>query len=42
MSAIFMNSEFSKTTDAHKLRLNIRKTDLRRSEEGVTLSDLSI
>ena len=43
MSTIFMNSKNSKTSDAHSLRLNLTdKADLRRSDNYVVLSDLSI
>ena len=38
-----MNSENSKTCDAHRLRLNLTdKIDLRRDENCTALSDLSI
>ena len=37
MSEIFMNLENSKTTDAHRLRI-----DLRRSDNRVALPDLTI
>lgn len=42
MSTKFMNSEKSKTSDAHKLRLNLTdKTDLRRRNNRVVLPNLS-
>ena len=43
MDTIFLNSENSKTFKAHVLILNLPdKTDLRRGEKSVALSDLSI
>ena len=40
---LFMNSENSKTSDAHRLRLNLAdKIDIRRSDKHVALSDISI
>ena len=42
MSTKFMYSEKSKTSDAHKLRLNLtNKTDLRRRNNHVVLPNLS-
>ena len=42
MTSIFMNSENSKTSDAHKPRLNLTdKMDLGRGNKHVALSDLS-
>ena len=38
-----MNSKNSKTSDPHRLLLNLTvKTDLRRKNESITLSNLSI
>ena len=43
MDTIFMNSENSKTTDPHRLLLNLTdKINLRRSDKYVALSNLSI
>ena len=43
MDAIFMNSENGKTSYPHKLLLNLlEKTNLKRSEKYVALSNLSI
>ena len=43
MGTIFMNSEISKTTDPHKLLLNLLdKVNLKRSEKYVALRVLSI
>ena len=43
MSTIFMNSENSKTSDLHRLLLNLAdKTDLRRKDKYIALSNLSI
>ena len=43
MNTIFMNSESSKTSDSHRLLLNLTdKIDLRRKDKYVALSDLSI
>ena len=43
MDIIFTNSENSKTSDPHRLLLNLTdKTNLKRSDENVTLSNLSI
>ena len=43
MSTIFMNSEDSKSPNAHRLRLNLTdKIDLKRLDKIVTLSDLTI
>ena len=43
MDTIFMNSENRKTTDPHRLLLNlIDKIKLRKSDEYVALSNLSI
>ena len=43
MCSIFMNSERSKTSDVHRLRLNLTdKIDLQRRDKRVALSDLSI
>ena len=42
MSTKFMNSDNSKTSDAHKLRVNLTdKTDLRRRNIRVVLPNLS-
>ena len=43
MSTIFMNSENSRTSEYHVLKLNLTdKLDLRRVEESIALSNLSI
>ena len=43
MDTIFMNSENSKTSDIHRLLLNISdEIDLKRSDKHVALSNLSI
>ena len=43
MMAIFMNSENTKTSDTHRLLLNLRdKMDLRKKEQYIALSNLSI
>ena len=43
MTTIFMNSKNSITFDPHKLLLNLSdKTDLKRSDKYVALSNLSI
>ena len=43
MDPIFMNSESSKTSKPHVLILNISdKSDLRRDEKSISLSNLSI
>ena len=43
MDTTFMNSKSSKTSDPHRLLLNLTvKTDLRRKNESITLSNLSI
>ena len=43
MDFTFMNSENSKTSDPHRLLLNILdKTNLKRSDKYVALSNLSI
>ena len=43
MDTIFMNSENSKTSDAHRLLLNLTdKIHLKRSDKYVALSNLSI
>ena len=43
MNAIFMNSENSKTSDPHRLLLNLAdKINLKRSDKHVALSNLSI
>ena len=46
MQCIFMNSENSKTSDSHRIILNltnkIDKIDLRRKDKYVALSNLSI
>ena len=43
MDTIFMNSENSKTSDFHRLLLNISdEIDLKRSDKHVALSNLSI
>ena len=43
MDTIFMNSKNSKTSDPHRLLLNLTdKTDLNRSDNNVALSNLSI
>ena len=43
MDTIFMNSENSKTSDPHRLLLNLTdKTKLKRSDKYVALSNLSI
>ena len=42
MSTIFMNSENSKISDAHRLLLNLSdKIDLRRKDKYIALSNLS-
>ena len=43
MDAVFMNSESSKTSDAHRLLHNLTgKTNLKRSDEYIAFSNLSI
>ena len=43
MDTIFMNSENSKTSDPHRLLLNLSdKINLKRSDKYVALSNLSI
>ena len=43
MDITFMNSENSKTSDSHRLLLNLSdKTDLKRSDKYVALSNISI
>ena len=43
MDTIFMNSENSKTSDPHRVLLNLRdKINLKRSDKYVALSNLSI
>ena len=43
MDTIFMNSENSKTSDPHRLLINLTdKIDLRRKDKYVALSNLSI
>ena len=43
MDTTFMNSENSKTSNSHKLLLNLPdKVDLKRSDKHVALSNLSI
>ena len=43
MDTVFMNSENSKTSDPHRLLLNLAdKTDLRRKDKYIALSNLSI
>ena len=43
MDTIFMNSENGKTSDPHRLVLNLTdKIDLKRSDKYVALSNLSI
>ena len=43
MNTIFMNSENSKTTDPHRLSLNLTdKINLKRSDKYGALSNLSI
>ena len=43
MNAIFMNSKSSKTSDLHRLLLNVtEKVNLNRSDEYISLSNLSI
>ena len=43
MDTIFMNSESSKTSDPHRLLLNLSdKINLKRSDKYVALSNLSI
>ena len=43
MNTIFMNSENSKTSDLHKLLLNLSdKIDLKLSDQYAVLSNLSI
>ena len=43
MDTIFMNCENSKTSDPHRLLLNLsNKMNLRRSDKYVALSNLSI
>ena len=43
MDTIFMNSENSKTSDPHRLLLNLTdEIDLRRKDEYIALSNLSI
>ena len=43
MNTVFMNSENSKTSDPHRLLLNIRdKVDLKREDKYITWSNLSI
>ena len=43
MVTIFMNAENSKTSDLHRLLLNLSdKINLKRSDKSVALSNLSI
>ena len=43
MDTIFMNSENSKTSDPHRLLLNLsEKINLKRSDKYIALSNLSI
>ena len=43
MDAVFMNSESSKTSDAHRLLLNLTgKTNLKMSDEYIAFSNFSI
>ena len=43
MNTMFMNSENSKTSDPHRLLLNLTdKIDLRRKDKYIALSNLSI
>ena len=42
MNTIFMNSENSKTSDSHRLLLNLNKKDLRIKDKYIALSNLSI
>ena len=43
MNTIFMNSENSKTSESHRLLLNLTdKIDLRRKDKYIALSNLSI
>ena len=43
MDTIFINSKNSKTSDPHRLLLNLRdKIDLKRSDKYVALSNLGI
>ena len=43
MDAVFMNSKNSKTSDPHRLLLNLKdKINLKRSDEYVALSNISI
>ena len=43
MATIFMNSGNSKTSDLHRLLLNLsNKTNLKRNDKYVALSNLSI
>ena len=42
MNTIFMSSENSKTSDPHRLLLNLTDKDLRRKDKYIALSNLSI
>ena len=42
MNTIFMNSKNSKTSDPHRLLLNIDKIGLRRKDKYIALSNLTI
>ena len=43
MNTIFMNSKNSKTSDPHRLLINLRdKIDLRRKNKSISLSNFSI
>ena len=43
MKAIFMNAKNSKTSDPHRLLLNLRdKMNLRKKQQYIALSNLSI
>ena len=43
MNTIFLNSEIRKTSDTHRLLLNLMdKIDLRRKDKYIALSNLSI
>ena len=43
MDTIFMNSKISKTSDSHRLLLNLtEKINLKRSDKYVALSNLSV
>ena len=42
MDTILMNSENSKTSDSHRLLILFDKTDLKRTDKYVAVSNLSI